>query len=204
MALMSKGTGGGADFEPVPQGTHFARCVTVVDLGLQETPWGAKDKVYIAFEVPKVRVKWTKDDVDHEGPALIGSNYTNSVHEKSVLGQHLTNWRGRAFTDEEREGFDLFTILDVPCMISVTHNQKGEKVYANVSGIMGIPAGSPTPDRETDLLKYSPHDHETLGNFSKLPEWLQKKCENAQQPMPTPPTAPPPPGGGDFDDDIPF
>ena len=47
MGLISKGTGGGSDFEPVPAGTHIARCVSVVDLGFQETPWGSKEKVYI-------------------------------------------------------------------------------------------------------------------------------------------------------------
>ena len=212
MGLISKGTGGGSDFEPVPTGTHIARCVTVVDLGLQETPWGIKEKVYIAHEVPGVRVKWTKDDVDHEGPALIGSTYTNSIHEKSVLGQHLVNWRGRAFTEDEKTGFDLFTILDVPCMISVTHTVKGEKTYANVSGIMGAPAGTVIPNRETDLLAYTPQDAQYAGNLTKLPEWLQKKCEAGHKmgespqhyPDVPPPGAPPSATNTDFDDDIPF
>jgi len=208
MALISKGTGGGSDFEPLPAGTHVARCVSVVDFGFQDTPHGPKEKVYIGFEVPGVRVEWEKDGVKHEGPSLIGSTYNNSVHPKSVLGQHLVNWRGRDFTEEEREGFDLFTILGVPCMISVTHNVKGDKTYANVSGIMGAPAGVTVPPLEGELLKYSPNDPETAGNLSKLPEWMQKKCnESAPPPAVEPPPAPPPghaPGADDFDDDIPF
>jgi len=212
MGLISKGTGGGSDFEPVPAGTHIARCVSVVDLGFQETPWGSKEKVYIGFEVPSVRVAWTKDDKDHEGPALIGSTYTNSVHEKSVLGQHLVNWRGRAFTEEEKEGFDLFTILNVPCMISVTHNTKGEKTYANVSAVMGLPPGTFAAERETDLMQYTPNDPKFAGNLGKLPEWMQKKCAEGHKMAENPNEyqAPPPPGGPpsatntDFDDDIPF
>ena len=65
MPLMSKATGGGSDFEPVPTGTHIARCVTVVDLGFQESQFGTKEKVYLGFEVPGVRVKRTKDEVEH-------------------------------------------------------------------------------------------------------------------------------------------
>jgi len=208
MPLISTGAGGGSDFEPVPAGTHMARCVSVVDFGFQETQHGPKPKVYLGFEIAGVRVEWEKDGKRHEGPALIGSTYNNSIHPKSVLGQHLVNWRGREFTDAERDGFDLFTIVGVPCMISVTHNVKAGKTYANVSGIMGAPPGVKVPKAEGDLLRYSASAPETLGDFDKLPAWMQKKC-NASAPAPSaaPPQVPPPghsPGPDDFDDDIPF
>ena len=203
MPLMSSDKGGGSDFEPCPTGTHVARCVSVVDLGFQDTPWGAKEKVYIGFEVPSVRVKWTKDDVEHEGAAIIGSQYTNSIHPDSNLGQHLISWRGKSFTEDEKAGFDLFNILDVPCMISVIHNTKGDKTYANISAIMGAPKGVAIPARETDLLAYSPQDPAKAVNFDKLPEWLQKKCSAGHRMADSPNEyqAPPP---DDFDDDIPF
>ena len=212
MPLLSKASGGGGDFDPVPAATHIARCISVVDLGFQDTPWGRKEKVYIGFEVPAVRVEWDdKEGAHHEGPALIGCTYTNSIHEKSVLGQHLVNWRGRAFTDEQKDGFDLFSILDIACMISVTHKQKGEKTYANVSGIMGAPKGTVVANRETDLLGYSPQDPARAGDFDKMPDWLQTKCKAGhnmdanpnEYPGQAPPGAPPA-AGGDFDDDIPF
>ena len=222
MALLSKGESKGSDFEPVPAGTHLARCVSVVDMGLQETRFGRKDKVYLGFEVPGVRVKWKKDDQEHEGPALIGSTYTNSIHPKSILGQHLEAWRGKAFTDEERQGFDLFTLLNVPCMISVTHNTSGDKVYANINGIMKPMAGTEVPPAETPVIGYTPGDAEKIGNLDKLPNWLQEKCKAGHgaaadslgaaqhvsgmmtdvaggQNVDGPPTPPPA-----FDDDIPF
>ena len=205
MPLISTGLGGGVDFEPLPAGTHIARCISVVDFGYQETTFGPKQKVYLGFEVPSVRVEWEKDGVKHEGAALIGSTYTNSVHRKSVLGQHLVNWRGRDFTDEEREGFDLFTIVGVPCMISVTHNLKGQKTYANVSGIMGLAAGLEAPKLEATLLRYSALDPATANTFSELPPWMQNKC-NAAVPAPQKetPAAPLPPLDDGFGDDIPF
>ena len=205
MPLISKGLGGGTDFEPLPAGTHIARCISVVDFGFQETTFGPKERVYLGFEVPSIRVEWEKDGEKHEGAALIGSTYTNSVHRKSVLGQHLVNWRGRDFTDEEREGFDLFTIVGIACMISVTHNVKGTKTYANVSGIMGVPPGVQAPELEADLLRYSASDPGTNTTFSKLPEWMQKKCNSAvPAPQPETPASPLPPLDDGFGDDIPF
>ena len=173
MALLSKDSGG-AGFEPVPAGTYAARCVTIVDLGVQPTGFGDKEKIYIGWEVPAERVEWEKDGQKHEGPALIGSRFTNSIHEKAILGQLLTSWRGKAFTDDERKGFDLFSVLGAACMISVTHTEKNGKVYANVGAVVRLPAGMTCPPAETDLVAYSPMDPETSGNFDKLPEWLQK------------------------------
>ncbi len=215
MALLAKANSSGG-FDPVPEGPHLARCITVVDLGFQETTWKSetklKHKVYIAFEVPAVRVEWEKDDVKHEGPALIGQMYTNSIGDKANLGKHLVSWRGRSFTDEEKAGFDLFAILDVPCQISVVHNQSGDNTYANISGIMGLPPGVQVPDRETDLLAYSPADPEKAANFESLPDWMKDKCRAGHETnRPLESTAPPPmsenPAPADYDpldSDIPF
>jgi len=178
MALLSKDTGGGGGFEPVPEGTHIARCTIVADMGTQETQYGNKQKVYLGFEVPGERVKWKdQEGKEHEGPALIGAVYTNSINEKSWLGQHLTSWRGKAFTEDERRGFDLFNVLGVPCMLSVTHNQSGGKTYANIKGIMRLPNGTECPPAENEPVGYTPDDPDKKGNLTKLPNWLQDKCK---------------------------
>jgi hypothetical protein len=225
MGLMAKSEGSGNDWEPVPTGTHLARCVTVCDLGLQSTGYGTKEKVFFGFEVPGVRVKWEKDGKEHEGPALLSSTYTLSIHPKSILGQHLVSWRGQEFTDEERDGFDVFKVLGAPCMISVIHNTKGDKTYANIGAIMRVPAGTAVPEAETETIGYTATDGAWSGNLDKLPEWLKKKALEGQRQAPTEPQAAPMPPvnqqgkvgystmpdgrpsngpGSDFDDDIPF
>jgi len=192
MALMTRDSGGSGNFEPVPMGTHVSRCITVVDIGIQQTPWGGKEKVYLGFEVPAIRVQWTdKDKVEHEGPAIIGSRYTNSINEKAILGQHLVSWRGMAFTEEELDGFDLFAVLGAPCMLSVTHKVKGDKVYANIASIMRLPQGMIAPAPESELLAYSPGDPAMIGNLPKLPEWLQKLCKEGYEPVPYHPATDP-------------
>lgn len=213
MGYIAKDTGGGSDWEPVPTGTHLARCVTAVDLGLQATGFGTKEKFYLGWECCGVRVTWEKDGKQHEGPALIGSRYTTSIHPKSILGQHLVSWRGKEFTAEEREGFDLFNVLGAPCMLSVVHVNKDNKVYANVAAIMKVPQGTTIPEAETELVGYSATHPTYSGTIDKLPEWLKKLAMDGQiQQTPTVgqneihgANAPPsPPPVDDFDDDIPF
>jgi hypothetical protein len=208
MGLMASGQGGSSNFEPVPEGTHIARCITVCDLGLQQGNFGSKEKVYVGFEVPAVRVSWEKDGKQHEGPAIIGSTYTLSVHPKSILGQHITSWRGKAFTEDELKSFDVFKVLGAPCMIAVTHAHKNENVYANITAIMRVPAGTVVPEAETDTIGYTATDAAWSGNLDKLPEWLKKKALEGQRQAPVEPSAPPmppiPPPRDDFDDDIPF
>jgi hypothetical protein len=59
MAIIAKDSGG-KDFEPLPEGGHAAICDMMVDLGLQETHFGPKHKVYLRFQVPAERVQWEK------------------------------------------------------------------------------------------------------------------------------------------------
>ena len=201
--VKSKGEG---SFELVPTGTHLAICTTVVNLGPQESPWGIKNKHYIGFEVPSVRVSWTKDKVDHEGPAIIGSRYTSSLSPKAILRGHLESWRGKAFSEAELDGFDLQNLLGVPCLISVVHTDDGK--YANIASIMGIPAGMTVPDQEGDTLKYDETDATAAADLGKLPEWMQKLINAGAHEVYTPPpeSENPAPQGQhtDFDDSIPF
>jgi hypothetical protein len=226
MAILAKGSSG-SDFKPVPEGTHVARCVTVVDCGQQKVTWNGEEKwqhkVWIAFEVPAVRVSWTdREDKEHEGPALIGAMYTNSIGERAKLGQHLSSWRGKSFTSKEiADGFDVSVLLDKPCQIAVTHNEsQNGKTYANITSIMGIPQGMEAPARETDLTLYDPGTSEAKSVFDGLPKWLQEKVTFGHRldtdqpntavtfgPMETPNvpgTDAPAETAQEFDDDIPF
>lgn len=170
---LAKGEGD-SHFEPLPAGTYVSRCVSVVDIGIQDTKFGGKEMCYLGFEVPGERVEWEKDGQKHEGPAMIGSRYTFSIHPKSILGQQLESWRGVAFTEEERKGFSLFNVLGAPCMISVIHNTSGTKTYANINAIMRLPKGMVCSPAETDLIGYTPMEDDKAANFDKLPDWLKK------------------------------
>ena len=56
--------------------------------------------------------------------------------KKSSLVKDLISWRGRAFTDEELKSFELDNIIGAPCQLSIIHNVKDDKTYANVDAIV--------------------------------------------------------------------
>lgn len=203
MATYASDSGGGKDFDPVPEGSHLAVCDMFVDLGLQDTNFGTKHKIYLRWQIPSLRMKWEKDGVEHEGPMAIGSKFTLSLHEKATLRQILQSWRGKAFTPEELKKFDVTTILGKPCLITVTHSPKdGGGVYANVGAVAKLPAGIPAPTLEGEPLIY---DADNLDTFDKLRPWLQDLIK-AQKLEGDPPEqrGEAQPAYADLDDDVPF
>ncbi len=204
MAISVSEKAGGKDWTPVPEGSHIARCVTIVDLGVQQTPFGDKEQVYLGFEVYDHRVEWEKDGEKKEGPGLIGATWTKNLHEDANLGKNLISWRGKPFSADEKKLFDLENVLGVPCILSVVHNTaKNGKTYANIASIMGCPKGTEVPAQETPNVSYSPEDPDTAGNLDKLPNWLAEKAKSGGTVMKSTSKEDDYPGDY-FDSDIPF
>ena len=182
MATYASDTGGGSDFDPVPEGSHPAVCDMFVDFGLQETTgkYAGKiqHKVYLRWQIPSLRLNYEKDGQKVEGPMSIGSTYTLSLHEKAALRKLLTQWRGRAFTQEELRKFDVTTVVGAPCLISVSHNPKQDGgVYANVDGAIKIPAGMEPPVLEGETIIY---DQDNQGTYEQLRPWMQEKLKGTK------------------------
>lgn len=117
-----------SNYIPAPQGVHRAVCVDVVDMGSVETQWGAK---------PMLRIHWEIEETMEDGKRfVVVQRYNASLHQKSNLRKDLEVWRGRPFTSEELKGFDLEKVVGIPCNLQVMHNAKGDRIYANVAGIM--------------------------------------------------------------------
>jgi hypothetical protein len=181
MAIIASDTGGGGDFKPVAAGNHRGVCTMLVDLGnqrVQSQMYGEsiKHQVYVAWELPDEPITWTdKDGNERTGPMRIGKTYTVSLHENANLRADLESWRGRAFTDDERAGFDISKLIAAPALINVTHKAGNNgKTYANVTAVTPLPKGmeKPTPANGTVL-----YDGDNVGSFDTLPEWLQKKIQ---------------------------
>lgn len=182
MLLTDKG--GGKDFEPLPAGQYAAICDMMVDLGVQppgpNSRFGSKHKLYFRFQVPDQRIKFEKDGVEQDLPAVIGVQFTASLSEKSNLRPFLEGWRGKAFTPEELRGFDPRNVAGAPAYINVVHqpgNRQGKAVvYANIASIMPLPKGMKV-ELEGEVII---HDDQT-DSYDKLPKWLQEKLDNAEE-----------------------
>jgi hypothetical protein len=207
MAIMATDTGGGGDFSPMPPGNHLAVCNMVVDLGkqrIQSQMYGdsVKHQIYLRWETPHEELTWTdKDGNEQTGPRVIGKTYTLSLHENANLRADLESWRSKAFTEDERRGFDVAKLLGAPCMLNVIHADKNGKTYANIASIGALPKGTAKPESKVGLLLY---DDEHDGNFEKLPEWLQKKVDEQIKDEVTTHYGGSSDFGDDLDDEIPF
>lgn len=191
MSLTAKATN--SDFELAPEGTHVAICYAVVDMGLQEVNWQGQSKMQ-----HKVWIAWELcDELMNDGrPFSVSNRYTLSLGDKAKLREHLNAWRGRSFTPDELQGFDLFNVLGVPCMVTVTHSD-GEKKYANIQAVTSLPKGINVPDRSNDLIKFSLEEYDDI-SFEKLPDWLKEKINKDELPPSVSSNT------DDLDDDIPF
>ena len=172
------------EYSILEAGTHLAICVSIVDFGPQKVEYlgetKEQPKVRLAFEVPAERIEYEKDGEKMEGPMMIGKTYTSSLYEKANLCQHLESWRGRKFTEAEKAGFDLTSVLNKPCMLTVVHREYQGKQYANIAGISKVMKGMSVPDAETPLISFDFDDH-TPEQLAELPEWMREKVQAGKE-----------------------
>lgn len=87
-------------------------CVDVVELGVVDTPWGAKPKVKLVFELAQQKPNGYR--------VTASRTYTKSLHEKSALRPELERWLGRPLNERElASGFSFRSLLGRPCTLTV-------------------------------------------------------------------------------------
>lgn len=142
------------EFTPAPEGLWPAVCIDVVDLGVQKTPWG---------EAHKVEIRWALEERDPKGGKnfMLVKRYTLSLHEKANLRRELETWRGKKFTSEELEGFDLEKLLSANCQLQVIHNIKDDgEVFSNVQAIVPAAKGTVRLPIPADYIRVINRDKE--------------------------------------------
>jgi len=202
-----------SDFKLPPAGSFSARLYRLIDIGTQTTEWMGKKKMQ-----RKIIAMFELHGEDNDGqplltndgkPLVVSKRYTLSLDEKATLRKDLEAWRGRAFTQEELDGFNLEVLLGKFCMVSITHTEHDGKQYANISSISQVPSalkklGEPKGINELMIFTLDQFDQ---GKFEKLSEGLQgvirKSAEyrNIFEPNSPPVSSSP---MEEMDDDIPF
>ena len=174
MAIIAKDDGGGPREKPEP-GLHNAVCSKMFDLGIQEGFGGKpQHKVVIYWELEE-----TMQTGDYAGKRFVLSRtYTLSLNEKASLRRDLESWRGKGFTEQEVNGFDIEVLIGVPCTINVIHDDKSGR--AKIAGIM------PKQKTAEALTPELPDDF--------CPPWIAEALGKT----------PPEEAAADFDSDIPF
>lgn len=166
-------------YPPVEAGTYAAVCVGIIDIGEQYSPTFKKyaDKLMIVFEIPSETI-----EIDGEQkPRWISQEFMQSLNEKANLYKLLTSWLGRALTEEELEGFDLFSLLGKSCFINLLVEQKESGSYNRISAVMGLPKGMPEPKTESELIGFAMADGFNEDVFGLIPVWIQDKIKKSTQ-----------------------
>ena len=163
-------------YEPAPQGTHMAICTQIIDLGTQYSSFYGKSahKVLIGWELP------SELRGEDKIPVMVWKRYTVSLGKKAALRADLESWRSRQFTDEELGGFDLHTILGVPCMIGIVHKIEGDSTYANVSSVMAVPRGTAIPEQIGESIFFDIEDWDDRV-FKTFSDNLQKTILGSEE-----------------------
>ena len=161
---------------PVAPGAYIGICVGVINLGDQysEKFKNYSTKVKIVFELAGQTV-----EVDGERkPRQLSKTFTFSSGKKSALRAFLSQWMGAELSDEQAANFELFDIIGHSAYLNVMLNETGE--YANIAGIMQVPAGFPVPPAITPPIKWDMEQWDDAV-FETLPEWVQSKIKQSTQ-----------------------
>ena len=170
--------GGSSGFQEVKAGTYSARCIKVIDLGTQQQNFNGeiswKRQVLVIWEIPSELKEGTTD------PLTISKWYTLSLHEKANLGIDLTSWRGRAFTEKEKQGFDITKLLGVPCMLNVITSDKGK---SKVGSLMPLLKGTEIAEQITPSLSFAIDDYQNgqRESFNQLSEGIRNIILRAKE-----------------------
>jgi hypothetical protein len=178
---IAKSSGKGAD--PVPAGVHPAVCYSVVDLGTQD-PGNSKfrpsRKVMITWELPYETINVEGKDV----PRAISCEYTLSIGKKATLRAVLESWRGRPFTADELDGFDVSKLVGANCQLNVVHKpgvSDPSKVYARINGVMPLAKGQAKLAPVNPTVTFDiPEDGEIVIPKA-IPEWVTAKIIQSEE-----------------------
>jgi len=164
-------TTGGFERDLIPEGVFPARCVRVVEIGEQfsEKYQSKSNKCLIVLSLPDILMNFGGEE--KQAHICHGFGITISGQSKGMAEYtKALNPNGTAQ--------NLGDFLNQPCQISVKHNKKGDKIYANIDSIAPILPNFEVPelDQPTEWLRWKQPDRAVWDN---LPEWMQNKALQA-------------------------
>lgn len=163
----TKATG---SYDIPPAGNHPARLVLIHDLGTHDGDYQGKAKedrkLFLAWEL-------SAELKPNGSPFVIGREYTVLVEKdgsflyaaQSNIRKMMETWRGEKYGPGEP--VDLMKLLGRACLVGVSHTTSGDKTYANLASISGLPKGMQVPAQHIDSVAW----HISMGEPPDL-EWF--------------------------------
>lgn len=168
---------GGQVIEKLDNGVYTAVSSAMIDLGQQRNEQFGKVQ-------RKFMMIWTiiGEEIEINGekqPRTISKEYSFSLNEKSTLRKDLQAWRGVPFKEEELQGYDLTKILNKACQLQIILEERNNKKYNNIVGIMSLPKGMKVEELDTTYY-FDITNPETWENYCRVPNWIQEKIKKAE------------------------
>lgn len=120
----------GKQYQLPSEGSVQGVLAEIVDLGVVKSEWNGVQKeqwkCLLTFEITE-----TKQETGER--LIVSRQFTASLDERGNLRKFLEGWRGRSFTPEELQGFDLDSCVGVNAILSLSHNKKGDRTYCNIA-----------------------------------------------------------------------
>lgn len=171
--------------ELIPAGNYVARCYKMIEIGTVPTEFQGEKKmthkVRIGWELPTELKIFSQEK--GEQPCVIEKEYTLSLGDKSNLRKDLKSWRGKDFTTEEAEKFDITKLLGIPCMLNVIHvsgKKDPSKQYQAIGSISPLPKGLICDPQINPSFEFS-FDGFSQEKFNLLPEYIRKQIEESDE-----------------------
>jgi hypothetical protein len=201
----NSGTGG---YEIAPEGSHRAVCIGLAMMGTHESTFEGEKKrqkkVRFFFEIP--------NETEGNEPYEVSKQFNFSWHKQSNLRPFINTWRGRAFSDDELNKFNIASVIGAPCALTIQHTVSATsgKTRPEVKTVTPLMKGlaKPTPTKTLFLYDVEKHDQATFDMLPPVFQAMIKESEEWQNigKAPAPVTAPAPAlvVASEDEEDLPF
>lgn len=164
---------------PVPGGTYLAVCVYELGIGEQLCKFKDTTKYNRQWMVGFELVGQTVEVDGKQEPRQLSRTFNCAKGQNAGLRKFLEAWLGKKFTDDEYLRFDTRQLLGKPAMLNVVLNDTGE--YANIDGIMQLPAAIPAPTATLPCYHFDIDDGFDMEAFNGLPDWMQARIKKSTE-----------------------
>ena len=167
---------GGIDVELIEEGGYPARVARIIELGKQETPWGAKHQVVFGFTIPSEKVEIngeTKQRMLWAFPYNLGDGEKPKVNPDSNVA------KTSAAIDPKASGWH--DLIGKPCTIQVEQKENKKtkgKFHNNITNVSMPMRGMEVEEPDCDVYVFD-FDNPDPEVWDKLSDWRKEQIQNA-------------------------
>jgi hypothetical protein len=202
MSLTISSDGSGESLPKLQKGIYLGTCFRIVDLGTTDQEYkgqkSKKTRVHITFEVTEALDPTSNQATMDDGrPFAVSKTYTASLFEMAALRKDLESWRGKSFTEQELQGFDISNLIGCTARIEVGHtaptefsdggNPKIMNLQRPDGGVQKVDTNNTQESFDMDIYcdefrgKSSAESKAMCDIFDSLPPWQQEDIESSYE-----------------------